>query len=98
VSGLDPITLNVVWNLIRTLNDALGSTSLVVTYDVREAVRLADYLYILGDGRIAAHGPTQEMVQSRDPFVHQFLHAEPDGPVPFHYPARSIAQDLEVRT
>jgi len=97
-AGLDPITLNVVWNLIRTLNDALGSTSLVVTYDVREAVRLADYLYILGDGKIAAHGPTQEMVQSRDPFVHQFLHAEPDGPVPFHYPARSIAQDLEVRT
>jgi phospholipid/cholesterol/gamma-HCH transport system ATP-binding protein len=96
-AGLDPITLNVVWNLIRTLNDALGSTSLVVTYDVREAIRLADYLYILGDGKIAAHGPTQEMVASRDPFVHQFLHAEPDGPVPFHFPARSIAQDLEVK-
>ena len=95
-AGLDPITLNVVWNLIRTLNDALGATSLVVTYDVHEAVRLADYLYILGDGRIAAHGPTQEMVASRDPFVHQFLHAEPDGPVPFHFPAPPIGQDLEV--
>ena len=96
-AGLDPITLNVVTNLIRTLNDALGATSLVVTYDVREAIRLADYLYILGDGRIAAHGPTSEMVASRDPFVHQFLHAQPDGPVPFHFPARAIAQDLEIR-
>ena len=96
-AGLDPITLNVVWNLIRTLNNALGATSVVVTYDVREAVRLADYLYILGDGRIAAHGPTHEMVASRDPFVHQFLHAEPDGPVPFHFPTRTIAEDLEVR-
>ena len=95
-AGLDPITLNVVCNLIRTLNDALGSTSVVVTYDVTEAVKLADYLYILGEGVIAAHGPTAEMVASTDPFVHQFLHAEPDGPVRFHYPARSIAQDLEL--
>jgi phospholipid/cholesterol/gamma-HCH transport system ATP-binding protein len=95
-AGLDPITLNVVYNLIRTLNDALGATSVVVTYDVHEAVRLADYLYILGDGRIAAHGPTDEMARSTDPFVHQFLHAEPDGPVPFHYPTRRIAEDLEL--
>ena len=95
-AGLDPITLNVICNLIRTLNDALGATSIVVTYDVKEAVRLADYLYILGEGVIAAHGPTAEMVSSGDPFVHQFLHAEPDGPVRFHYPGRSIAQDLEL--
>ena len=96
-AGLDPITLNVVCNLIRTLNDALGSTSVVVTYDVHEATRLADYLYILGDGVIAAHGPTEAMVASTDPFVHQFLHAEPDGPVRFHFPARSIADELELR-
>jgi phospholipid/cholesterol/gamma-HCH transport system ATP-binding protein len=96
-AGLDPITLNVVCNLIRTLNDALGSTTIVVTYDVHEATRLADYLYILGDGVIAAHGPTEAMVASTDPFVHQFLHAEPDGPVRFHFPARSIADELELR-
>lgn len=95
-AGLDPITLNVVCDLIRTLNDALGSTSVVVTYDVHEAVRLADYLYILGDGVIKGHGPTAEMTRSADPFVHQFLHAEPDGPVRFHFPARSIAQDVEL--
>lgn len=95
-AGLDPISLNVVCNLIRTLNDALGSTSVVVTYDVHEAVNLADYLYILGEGVIAAHGPTAEMVASTDPFVHQFLHAEPDGPVRFHFPARPIAEELEI--
>ena len=93
-AGLDPITLNVVCNLIRTLNDALGATSVVVTYDVHEAVRLADYLYILGEGVIVAHGPTDEMVASADPFVHQFLHAEPDGPVRFHFPARPFAAEL----
>jgi phospholipid/cholesterol/gamma-HCH transport system ATP-binding protein len=95
-AGLDPITLNVICNMIRVLNDALGATSIVVTYDVKEAVRLADYLYILGEGVIAAHGPTEEMVKSDDPFVHQFLHAEPDGPVRFHFPARAIAQDLDL--
>jgi phospholipid/cholesterol/gamma-HCH transport system ATP-binding protein len=95
-AGLDPITLNVVCNLIRTLTDALGGTAVVVTYDVHEAVRLADYLYILGDGVIAAHGPTKEMLESTDPFVHQFLHAEPDGPVRFHFPARPLAQELDL--
>jgi phospholipid/cholesterol/gamma-HCH transport system ATP-binding protein len=96
-AGLDPITLNVICNLIRTLNDALGASSVVVTYDVQEAIKLADYLYLLNDGVIAAHGPTQEMVDSSDPFVHQFLHAEPDGPVRFHFPAPPIAQELELR-
>jgi phospholipid/cholesterol/gamma-HCH transport system ATP-binding protein len=95
-AGLDPITLNVVCNLIRTLNDALGSTSVIVTYDVHEAVRLADYLYILGEGVIAGHGPTREMLASADPFVHQFLHAEPDGPVRFHFPAQPLAAELEL--
>jgi phospholipid/cholesterol/gamma-HCH transport system ATP-binding protein len=96
-AGLDPITLNVVCDLIRTLNDALGATSVVVTYDVHEALHLADYLYIIGDGVIAGHGPTQEMVKSENPFVHQFLHAEPDGPVRFHFPARPFAEELELQ-
>jgi len=81
-------------NLIRTLNGALGATSVIVTYDVPEALRIADHLYLLNDGVIVANGPTREMVESHDPFVHQFLHAEPDGPVRFHYPARPLAQDL----
>ena len=93
-AGLDPITLNVIVHLIRTLNDALGATSVIVTYDVHEALRLADYLYVIGDGQVRGHGPTQEMLATTDPFVHQFLHAEPDGPVPFHVPAKPIAQEL----
>ena len=96
-AGLDPITLNVICDLIRTLNDALGATSVVVTYDVHEAVRLADYLYLLSYGVIVAHGPTREMVESSNPFVHQFLHAEADGPVRFHFPAREFAEELELR-
>src|SRR5260221_7742796 len=95
-AGLDPITLNVICNLIRRLNDALGATSIVVTYDVHEAVKLADYLYLLGDGLIMGHGATQEMLDSKDPFVHQFLHAEPDGPVRFHLPAPVFAEELEL--
>ena len=95
-AGLDPITLNVICNLIRTLSDALGGTSVVVTYDVPEAVKLADYLYLMGDGKIVAHGPTDEMLRSDDPFTRQFLHAQPDGPVPFHFPARPIAEELEL--
>lgn len=95
-AGLDPITLNVICNLIRTLNDALGSTSVVVTYDIHEAIKLADYLFVIGDGVIKGEGPTQEMLASTDPYVHQFLHAQPDGPVPFHLPARRIADELGV--
>jgi phospholipid/cholesterol/gamma-HCH transport system ATP-binding protein len=95
-AGLDPITLNVIVNLIRTLNSALGATSVIVTYDVQEAVRIADHLFLLNDGVIVAHGPTRELVESRDPFVHQFLHAEPDGPVRFHFPAKPLAQDLRL--
>jgi len=95
-AGLDPITLNVVCDLIRTLNDALGATSVVVTYDVHEALLLADYLYLLNEGVIVAHGPTKEMVESADPFVRQFLHAQPDGPVRFHFPTRPIAEQMDL--
>src|SRR5512139_106283 len=95
-AGLDPITLNVICNLIRRLSDALGSTSVVVTYDVPEAVKLADYLFVMGEGKIVGHGPTKEMLDSDDPFVRQFLHAQPDGPVPFHFPARPISEELEL--
>jgi phospholipid/cholesterol/gamma-HCH transport system ATP-binding protein len=95
-AGLDPITLNVICNLIRTLNAALGATSVIVSYDVQEAMKLAEYLYLLNEGVIVAHGPTQEMLASTDPFVHQFLHAEPDGPVPFHFPAPPICEELDM--
>jgi phospholipid/cholesterol/gamma-HCH transport system ATP-binding protein len=93
-AGLDPISLNVIANLLRRLNDALGTSSVVVTYDVSESLKVVDYAYFISDGKIVAEGPTEEIRASNDPFVHQFIHAEPDGPVHFHYPAKSFEADL----
>lgn len=95
-AGLDPISMGVAANLIRRLNDALGSTSIVVSHDVHETFRIADHVYFLSQGRIVAHGTPQEMLASADPYVQQFVHAEADGPVPFHYPGRTLAEDLRL--
>ncbi len=93
-AGLDPISMGVTANLIRRLNDALGSTSIVVSHDVDEAFSIADYVYFLSEGTIVAQGTPEEMKVSADPYVRQFVHAETDGPVPFHHPGRSLADDL----
>ncbi|RZI44942.1 ABC transporter ATP-binding protein [Herbaspirillum sp. HC18] len=93
-AGLDPISMGVAANLIRRLNDALGSTSIVVSHDVHETFLIADYVYFLSQGKIVAHGSPQEMLASDDPYVKQFVHAQADGPVPFHYPGKSLAEDL----
>ena len=95
--GLDPISINVIANLIRELNDALGATSIVVSYDVSEAVKLVDYVYVIADGVVAGEGTPDEMLNSKDAYVYQFMHAQPDGPIAFHYPGRPIAEDLGVR-
>jgi phospholipid/cholesterol/gamma-HCH transport system ATP-binding protein len=93
-AGLDPISLGVVGQLIRTLNDALGITSVVVTHDVYESLKIVDYLYFVSEGRIIAQGTPAEVRQSTDPFVRQFVDGQPDGPVPFHYPAAPYAEEL----
>ena len=95
--GLDPISINVIANLIRQLNDALGATSIVVSYDVSEAVKLVDYVYVIADGVVAGEGTPDEMLNSKDAYVYQFMHAQPDGPIAFHYPGRPIAEDLGLR-
>ena len=95
-AGLDPISLNTIANLIRRLNDALGLTSIVVTYDVSESLKVADYVYFIHDGVVVAEGNAAEMVDSADPFVHQFVHAKPDGPVAFQYPSKSYPDELEI--
>jgi phospholipid/cholesterol/gamma-HCH transport system ATP-binding protein len=96
-SGLDPISCNVIGNLIRRLNDALGATSIVVSYDAEEALKVIDYLYLISDGVVGAAGATADMRASKDPFVRQFLDGAPDGPVPFHYPHDSYSADLGLR-
>ncbi|RJG07265.1 ABC transporter ATP-binding protein [Noviherbaspirillum cavernae] len=93
-AGLDPISMGVTANLIRRLNDVLGSTSILVSHDVHESFSIADYVYFLSQGKIVAQGTPAEMLASSDPYVKQFVHAEPDGPVPFHYAGKSLADDL----
>jgi len=96
-TGLDPISLGAIGNLIRKLNDALGATSILVTHDVEEALELVDYVYYLSDGSIVAHGTPDQMRGAREPLVRQFVYGEPDGPVPFQYPARDLAADFKLR-
>jgi phospholipid/cholesterol/gamma-HCH transport system ATP-binding protein len=93
-AGLDPISLGVTANLIRRLNDATGATSIVVSHDVDECFQICDYAYLISNGRIAGHGTAGELRASEDPEVKQFIRGEPDGPVPFHYPAPPIGQEL----
>ena len=93
-AGLDPISLGITARLIRDLNAALGATSLLVTHDVEETFAIADYVYFIANGQIGAQGTPEELSRSDDPFVRQFLDASPDGPVPFHYPGVSLANDF----
>ena len=95
-AGLDPISLNTIANLIRRLNDALGLTSIVVTYDVTESLKVADYAYFIHEGVVVAEGQTAELTESSDPFIRQFVHAQPDGPVAFQYPSLPIREALEL--
>ncbi len=95
-AGLDPISLGVTGNLIRRLTDTLGLTSLVVTHDVHESLKIVDYVYFVSEGVVVAEGTADEIRASDLPYVHQFVHGEADGPVPFHYSAPSYADDLRL--
>ena len=96
-AGLDPISLNVVATLVRKLNDALGLTSIIVTYDVSESLKVVDYIYVIADGKLMGEGTPDEVLSSSDPYLHQFLKALPDGPVRFHFPAKPIGEELRVK-
>jgi len=90
-AGLDPISMGITANLIRSLNTALGATSIIVSHDVHETFLIADYVYFVADGRIAAEGKPAELQASTDPFVRQFISASPEGPVAFHMAASPLA-------
>lgn len=92
--GQDPITMGVLVELIKDLNQALGLTSIVVSHDVPEVMSIADWVYLLADGKIIAFGTPEELSQNPDPRVQQFLQGDADGPVPFRFPAQSIEKDL----
>ncbi|MCX7266807.1 MAG: ABC transporter ATP-binding protein [Burkholderiales bacterium] len=93
-AGLDPISLGTAARLIRRLNDSLGTTSIVVSHDVDETFQIADHVVILANGRVAAQGTPAELRQTADPLIHQFVNGLSDGPVHFHYPAASVADDF----
>ncbi len=93
-TGLDPISMGVIVKLIRELNDALSMTSIIVTHDVDEACSIADYVYLVGDGKVIAEGDAASMRHTDSAQVNQFMGGLPDGPVPFHYPAPEFVDDL----
>jgi phospholipid/cholesterol/gamma-HCH transport system ATP-binding protein len=96
-AGLDPISLGITARLIKDMNQALGATSILVTHDIPETFEIADYVYFIANGKIAAEGTPADLEASADPFVKQFVSANPDGPVPFHYPGASLAEDFGGR-
>jgi len=97
-AGLDPISLNQVGQLIRQLNDAFGLTSILVTYDIKESLKVSDYVYVIADGSVLGQGTPEEVSRSDDPYLKQFLNALPDGPVRFHFPGPDLAEDLGLTT
>ena len=95
-TGLDPISMGVISNLIRQLNNALGATCIIVTHDVQESLKMVDYVYFMSDGVVVAEGAPEDIRNSKAPFVHQFVWGEIDGPMPFHYPGAPYVADLEL--
>ncbi|MBE9561723.1 MAG: ABC transporter ATP-binding protein [Proteobacteria bacterium] len=93
-TGQDPISMGVLVHLIRSINDALGLTSVIVSHDVQETAQIADLIYVISNGKVVSHGTPTEMKNSKSAWVKQFINGESDGPVPFHYPAPNYIEDL----
>ena len=93
-TGQDPISMGVLVHLIRSINDALGLTSIIVSHDVQETAQIADLIYVISNGKVVSHGTPDEMKNSESAWVKQFINGESDGPVPFHYPAPDYAKEL----
>ncbi|MBK1641237.1 ABC transporter ATP-binding protein [Chromatium okenii] len=95
-TGQDPISMGVLVRLIHQLNDAAGLTSVVVSHDVQETAQIADAMYLLSGGRVIAHGTPAELAADDAVQVRQFMDGNPDGPLPFHYPALPLADDFRT--
>ncbi len=93
-AGQDPISMGVLVKLIRELSDALRLTSVVVSHDVQEVLSIADYVYVLADKRVIAEGSPAELKVMDNPKLKQFIGGEPDGPVPFHFPAQDYQKEM----
>ncbi|MCQ8104934.1 ATP-binding cassette domain-containing protein [Methylomonas sp. SURF-2] len=93
-TGQDPISMGALVHLIKSLNTTLGLTSIIVSHDVHETAAIADYIYVLSEGRIVGQGTPQQLASSDSAWVQQFMNGDADGPVHFHYPARDYLDDL----
>ena len=93
-TGQDPITMGVLVSLLKRLNDALRLTSILVSHDVAESLSIADYVYLISEGKVVEHGTPETLKQSKSPWVNQFLQGLSDGPVPFHYPTVDMRSDF----
>lgn len=93
-AGQDPISMGVLMRLIRRLNDSLGLTSVIVSHDVNEVLSIADRVFVLSEGRVIERGTPEDIRASQSQWVRQFVDAQPDGPVPFHYPAEDFSAAL----
>lgn len=93
-AGQDPISMGVIVRLIRSLNNALGLTSVVVSHDVKEVMSIADYVYVVAEQKVIGQGTPEQLTNNTSPLVQQFLQGEADGAVPFHYPARPYEKEL----
>jgi phospholipid/cholesterol/gamma-HCH transport system ATP-binding protein len=93
-TGQDPISMGVLVKLIHTLNDALGLTSIIVSHDVEETKSIADYLYVIAGGKVVGEGTPEELGSTSSDWVNQFMRGLPDGPMPYHFPAKDYATDL----
>jgi phospholipid/cholesterol/gamma-HCH transport system ATP-binding protein len=93
-TGQDPISLGTLVKLIKELNNTLGLTSIIVSHDVKETIGIADYIYVLSEGKVAGHGTPDQIKNSDSQWVQQFMKGDADGPVHFHYPANDYKQDL----
>ena len=93
-TGQDPISMGVLVQLIRLLNDALGLTSIIVSHDVKETAAISDYVYVISEGKVIGQGTPEALGKTDSDLVNQFMQGLPDGPVPFHYPAPDYMEDL----
>ena len=95
-TGLDPIAMGVIGDLVKKLNELLGATSIIVTHDVQESLKIVDYVYFMADGAVVTEGTPDAIRRSQAPFVRQFVWGEIDGPMPFHYPGAAIGDDFGI--
>ncbi len=93
-TGQDPISMATLVELIKSLNTTLGLTSIIVSHDVQETAAIADYIYVLSQGKVVGHGTPEEIENSQSEWVQQFMKGAADGPVHFHYPAEDYVSDL----